>query len=249
MTIRKDLKWKKNGEGFEFYDGESSVDLEDWYEKVNQESLPSHVLESKNPVIRWEERRRRQRIVNLILKSNPHEVIADVGCADGFLSKQLIPYCSKVYCIDLDTNMLELAKKKIASKKAEFIQSNAENIELPDNSVDVSFATHLLEHLPSPRKGLKELCRITKPGGSIILNLPNEKAVLFLKNVIKKLKLNFILGGEFSTELAPGHLHVFDKKLLQNTAKGISIINELSYNPPLYTFMYARLIPMKKELK
>lgn len=248
MAIRKDLTWKNKGDIYEFYDGDKKVNLEDWYEEANKESLPSHVLDSKNPIIRWEENRRRKKIINMILKSKNHNVVADVGCANGFLSKPLLPHVEKVYCIDLDKNMLDMAKKNVNSPKAEYIHSDAENIDLPDNSVDVAFATHLLEHIPSPRKGIQELCRITKPDGSIILNLPNERAVLFLKSMMKKLHLTFLLGGEYNIGLAPGHLHIFDKKLLQKESKGISIIKNLSYNPPMFTFMYARLIPLKKEV-
>tara|TARA_Y100000310_G_scaffold327406_1_gene393729 strand:- start:673 stop:1407 length:735 start_codon:yes stop_codon:yes gene_type:complete len=243
--IRKNLKWKKTDEGYQFYDGANSVDLKQWNINMNKEVLPSHVINSKNPIIRWEEKRRRNRILKMILNSTPHKIIADVGSANGFIAKQLLPHCEQIYCIDIDQAMLNQAQQTLNSPKANFVQSDAEDIQLDDNTVDVSFAGHLLEHLPSPRKGLSELARITKPNGSIILNLPNERAVLFLKNMLKKLKLTFLLGGDFSEDQAPGHLHVFDKEFLIEHTKGISVINELYLNPPLYTFLYARLTPIK----
>jgi len=50
---------------------------------------------------------------------------------------------------------------------------------LPDASVDVVLAVHVLEHVPDDRKALAELRRIIRPGGWAVLLVPLVAAVTF----------------------------------------------------------------------
>lgn len=45
-------------------------------------------------------------------------------------------------------------------------------IHMPDNSFDVIYCSHVLEHIPDDRKAMSELRRILKPGGWAILDVP-----------------------------------------------------------------------------
>jgi len=46
------------------------------------------------------------------------------------------------------------------------------NITYPDGTFDIVFCSHVLEHVPEDRKAMSELCRVLKPGGWAILNVP-----------------------------------------------------------------------------
>lgn len=46
------------------------------------------------------------------------------------------------------------------------------NIDLPDNSFDVLYCSHVLEHVPDDRKALSEFLRILKPGGIAVIMVP-----------------------------------------------------------------------------
>jgi len=45
---------------------------------------------------------------------------------------------------------------------------------VPDNSIDFVHSSHCLEHLVDPREGLKNWLRVTKPGGHLIITIPDE---------------------------------------------------------------------------
>lgn len=51
--------------------------------------------------------------------------------------------------------------------------SNAENIPLKNDSVDVVTMNHVLEHLENPAAVVKDVFRILKPGGAFMLSVPN----------------------------------------------------------------------------
>jgi ubiquinone/menaquinone biosynthesis C-methylase UbiE len=54
------------------------------------------------------------------------------------------------------------------------ITGDASNIPVQDGSLDYIVACHLFEHLVDPTGALKEFRRALKPGGDLILSLPNH---------------------------------------------------------------------------
>lgn len=50
-----------------------------------------------------------------------------------------------------------------------------QHIELNSNSIDLVVCYHVFEHIPYDRKGMKELFRVLKPGGSAFLQVPFRK--------------------------------------------------------------------------
>lgn len=47
------------------------------------------------------------------------------------------------------------------------------SLDLPDNSVDAVTLWHVVEHLQNPEQVLRELCRVLRPGGTLLLSQPN----------------------------------------------------------------------------
>lgn len=56
------------------------------------------------------------------------------------------------------------------------IRLDLQDIDLPDNSVDVVLTPHVLEHVPDTNKALSELFRVLKPGGHVFLQIPLPQA-------------------------------------------------------------------------
>lgn len=51
-------------------------------------------------------------------------------------------------------------------------EMDIQNIQYPDNSFDVIFCSHVLEHVPDDKKAMSELHRVLKPEGSAIIMVP-----------------------------------------------------------------------------
>lgn len=52
------------------------------------------------------------------------------------------------------------------------VQMDITNIQFPNNSFDVIYCSHVLEHIPDDRKAMQELARVLKPSGWAILQVP-----------------------------------------------------------------------------
>ena len=45
---------------------------------------------------------------------------------------------------------------------------------VPDGSLDFLHSSHCLEHLQDPREGLENWCRVVRPGGHVVVTVPDE---------------------------------------------------------------------------
>lgn len=115
--------------------------------------------------------------------------ILDVGCSVGISTEylnKLIPGEKKIIGLDLSPYFISIAKFNSWRKKTniEYILSNAEDINLKDNSFDLICSSFMFHEVPiEARKNiLKEMYRLLKPGGTIsILDLDPEKLLKILK--------------------------------------------------------------------
>lgn len=106
-------------------------------------------------------------------KFNNSKKIVDIGCGLGeqlYFLKQLIPSASFVNC-DIDPQIIELGKKKYSD--IEFKLQSADSIEFDDKSVDVIICSNLIEHVNNPEKVLREIRRVLKDDGLLLIDFPN----------------------------------------------------------------------------
>lgn len=116
---------------------------------------------------------------NDILKyiENNDSVILDVGCATGengdFLLRNQL--ANKVYGIELDEDMAIEAAQKINKVFQGDLNQIAFRKEISNTFplFDYILFGDILEHLIHPENVLKDLCKHLKPGGMVIISVPN----------------------------------------------------------------------------
>lgn len=59
------------------------------------------------------------------------------------------------------------------------VKMDVTDIQYPENSFDVIFCSHVLEHVPNDRKAMRELYRVLKPGGWAMLQVPIARKTTF----------------------------------------------------------------------
>lgn len=98
--------------------------------------------------------------------------IADVGCGKGCYIKNLLEDVpdAQYFAVDLSEKVMKSIPKNVEKK-----QGILTNIPYADNSFDITYTTEALEHAVYTDNALKELIRITKPDGIIIVIDKNKE--------------------------------------------------------------------------
>lgn len=107
-----------------------------------------------------------------LIPKEPNMRILDLGCGHGHVFSYLREKEGKdAYGLDINVNSL-----KHQNLKGYFVCGDAHNIPFRDNSLDVVLAFELVEHLREPEKSLKEIRRVLKKGGILLLTTPTPKS-------------------------------------------------------------------------
>lgn len=113
---------------------------------------------------------------------SPQAVAVDLGAGAGFLARGLAPLVSRVHVIDFSLPMLEEARRNLADfSNVEYHLAEGERLPLPDESVDAVLANMYLHHAPHPPAAIREMARLLRPGGRMVITDLDEHAHAFLR--------------------------------------------------------------------
>lgn len=100
----------------------------------------------------------------------PEMWVANVGAGTGFLAAELAKLVDRVYLLDTSPEMLAVARKNLAAfDNVIYHESEGLSLPLADGSLDVVFANMYLHHCPEPLAAIREMARLLKPGGRLVL--------------------------------------------------------------------------------
>ena len=93
----------------------------------------------------------------------------DIGCGGGAFTEQLMENCAPSYLagVDPSEDQITFARQRPPLKTAEFKTSDAMELPFEQNEFDAATMALVLFFVPEPRRGIAEMIRVTKPGGSI----------------------------------------------------------------------------------
>ena len=113
----------------------------------------------------------------------------DVGCGDGTTALPLARAGADVTGIDIARNLVEAGNKRAAEaglRNLKFQQGDACNLEgVPDDSFDLTISVFGAMFAPKPFDVAKEMVRVTKPGGRVVMGnwIPNDPT--FVSQLLK----------------------------------------------------------------
>ena len=109
----------------------------------------------------------------------PGKKAADIGAGTGFVTEGLVGRGLSVIAVDQSEAMLEELKKKYPSLDCRY--GEAEDLPLDDDTVDYAFANMYLHHVEKPPEAIREMSRILKKGGRLVITDLDEHDFDFLK--------------------------------------------------------------------
>ena len=105
------------------------------------------------------------------------ELVLDVGCASGSITKKIAEKNHKVLGIDVLKSSIEIANDFNNHPKANYEVRDLISNPFPENSFDCVLFLETIEHVENPALFLKEFHRILKPNGFLILSTPNATSL------------------------------------------------------------------------
>jgi ubiquinone/menaquinone biosynthesis C-methylase UbiE len=136
------------------------------------------------------------------IRTQPFNSILDVGCGTGaILSLVISEYKGIKACgIDLSEKMIEKSAE-LLGQSVQLIVGDSDNLPWADNSFDLVLCNSSFHHFPEPLKVLKEIRRVLKSNGKIIIADPwwsNSK--IFFINLFLNSPLNFLADVKIYSE-------------------------------------------------
>jgi ubiquinone/menaquinone biosynthesis C-methylase UbiE len=103
----------------------------------------------------------------------PGKELLEIGCGLGTDSLQFARGGALVTGVDLTEQSVELTRRRFEmyGVPGRFQVADAENLPFPDGSFDVVYSFGVLHHTPDTRKAIREVHRVLKPGGEIVIML------------------------------------------------------------------------------
>jgi len=132
-----------------------------------------------NLIVQYEQTVRSQMVLSMIAP-RADEVVLDAGCGNARDLIQLAASGCKCVGIDFSPNMIEEAKKELATRNIQRVElevGDLTNLRFCDQTFDKVFASEVLEHVPDYRKAVSEMARVLKPGGTLVVTTPNRHSL------------------------------------------------------------------------
>ena len=143
------------------------------------------------------------------------DLLVDVGCGVG----NLRPYVRHMFShyIGIDAVRYEALPNDVDFR---YVDLDTGKSPLPDASADVVVSVETIEHLENPRAFMRELVRLTKPGGWVVVTTPNQLSFLSLLTLVGKHRF-----AAFQENNYPAHLTALLEVDLRRIAAECSLTN------------------------
>lgn len=102
----------------------------------------------------------------------PELVVCDVGTGTGILARELAQLGLRVVAVDNAPRRLAVARaalEKDGITGVELRGGEAQTLPLADAEVDAAFAHMVLHYVPQPGEAIREMARVVKPGGRVVV--------------------------------------------------------------------------------
>lgn len=139
-----------------------------------------------------------------------------------------------ITAIDYSDAMLSKARAKFQNSSISFLTMDAQDLIFPENHFDIIVASLILSVVPNENKCMKEIVRVVKPNGKILIFdkfSPSGKGLPAVKKLLRPIIQ--VLGTDIGRNF---------EKLYQNHKAKLSVIED---RPILFNGMYRKIVLVK----
>lgn len=150
------------------------------------------------------------------------DTVIDVGCGQGrHIIDLAIRYDVNALGLDLNPADLQIAEQKMRDcaifapkTQAQFYCVDATALPFADASVDKIICSEVLEHIPAYETVLRELIRVLKPGGLLVVSVPRTWPE----------KICWWLSRDYH-QVEGGHIRIFNARQLKTEIESLGVVH------------------------
>lgn len=118
--------------------------------------------------------------------------VLDVGCGSGWFSQRAAARGARVTSLDIGLRLLQHTRRKCHTRA---VAGDACHLPFPSGAFDVVISSECIEHTLDPRQALREILRVARPGGQVVVTVPNQ-LWHFAATIAERFKLRPFEGYE-----------------------------------------------------
>lgn len=182
----------------------------DYIDHYKKDAEEFDYFQSRPSGTEHEERRVRETIISFV--DNNASKILDVGTGSAWVARHFIPRNISVTSFDISSVNVKKAVSSLQSPSHSGIVGDSFSLPFRDNSFDCIIASEVMEHVISPGEFIRELTRVLKPSGKLIISTPYKE----------KLQYTLCIHCNKSTPLN-AHIHSFDENKIRSFCNGLPV--------------------------
>lgn len=133
------------------------------YAKLHQLDREHWFYRGKRAIVRhW---------IDRYVRLERRDVLIDAGCGTGTWLEEMGQAC-QVIGLDDHAESIALARPRVEALGGQVFQTALDRVDLPDSMAAVVTALDVLEHLDDDAAAVRELVRLTRPGGLVVITVP-----------------------------------------------------------------------------
>ena len=115
-------------------------------------------------------RANRARCAAVAAQIRPEDEVLECACGTGLLTGVIVARCRALTATDFSEKMLAQAERKYANcRNVRFAQADITKLDYPDGRFDAVVTANVIHLLDEPLQALRELDRVCRPGGRLII--------------------------------------------------------------------------------
>jgi SAM-dependent methyltransferase len=181
-------------------------------------------------------------------------VILDCACGRGFYLNMIraVSNC-KLYGLELDEAIIAIARRNLAGlPDITLTRANIYSQPYPDESFDGVILSEILEHVDDDVRGLREVRRVLKPGGTVAITVPNANYPFWWDPINKTLEAladRHISSGPLAGIWA-NHVRLYTRQALRAAVEqaGLIVEEERAFTHYAFPFIHNLVYGLGKPL-
>jgi SAM-dependent methyltransferase len=102
--------------------------------------------------------------------------VLEVGCETGRTLERIAPLARRLVGVEVE----DVGRRRESSEAIEIVEAEADALPFEDEQFDVVYSFKTLPHVPNVESSIREMARVTRPGGRLLLEFYNPMSLRYL---------------------------------------------------------------------